>query len=109
MSITKIYRRTMVIVAAICIALAFMSFNTTFCDFYTDNIYPYIADTLGWITSGVEVAVGEIVMYLAIISLIVLLVMVVLLTSPSPVIHTNTPLQCAYIFPFSSGILSIQP
>ena len=79
MSITKIYRRTMVIVAAICIALAFMSFNTTFCDFYTDNIYPYIADTLGWITSGVEVAVGEIVMYLAIISLIVLLVMVVLI------------------------------
>ena len=42
-----------------------LAFSRSFCDFYADHIYPLIAASLGWLTSILPFAIGEILMYLS--------------------------------------------
>lgn len=56
-----------------------MTLSPSVCDWYTDNIYCYVADSIGFVNSIVPFAVGEIMMYLGAILVVLSVVFLILL------------------------------
>ncbi|MGN0483408.1 MAG: DUF3810 family protein, partial [Lachnospiraceae bacterium] len=57
-------------IGAVALGLNVLACSRTFCDFYTEHIYPFLADGLGWLMDRIPVPVGEIFMYLGIVLLL---------------------------------------
>lgn len=64
-----------IISAVLNIAACFRSF----CDWYTDTIYPVIADTFGKINNNIPFAIGEIIMYIGGIAIMIMVILLILL------------------------------
>ncbi|MBE6841233.1 MAG: DUF3810 domain-containing protein [Ruminococcus sp.] len=56
-----------------------MTLSPSVCDWYTDNIYRYIADGIGFVSALVPFAIGEIMMYLGVVLVVLSVVFLILL------------------------------
>ena len=56
-----------------------MTLSPSVCDWYTDNIYRYIADGIGFVSALVPFAIGEIMMYLGAVLVVLSVVFLILL------------------------------
>ena len=56
-----------------------MTLSPSVCDWYTDNIYRYIADGMGFVSALVPFAIGEIMMYLGAVLVVLSVVFLILL------------------------------
>ena len=65
------YILTAVILTALILVFNLAGMNRSFCDFYTDNIYHFIADGLGFITAPIPFPLGETLMYAGAVTVIV--------------------------------------
>ncbi|MBE6852418.1 MAG: DUF3810 family protein [Ruminococcus sp.] len=74
-----VYLRIELILIILTVLMGLVTLSPSLCDFYTDNIYGYIADGLGYINSFVPFAVGEIVMYIGALVFILAVIFLVLL------------------------------
>ncbi|MBR3268708.1 MAG: DUF3810 family protein [Oscillospiraceae bacterium] len=69
----------LIAVAAAAVLLIALSFSQSFCDRYTDHIYPYLASAVGWLTAWLPVALGELLMYAGILLIPATAVILILL------------------------------
>lgn len=60
------YKKTLIILLGIILTLNALAFSKKICDLYTDTIYQWVSDRLGYISSYIPFCVGEIIMYFAI-------------------------------------------
>lgn len=65
--------------AAVTILLLVLSFSQSFCDWYTDHIYPVLASGIGWAAALLPAALGEILMYAGILLIPATAVILILL------------------------------
>ena len=73
------YLLTAVILTALILVFNLAGMNRSFCDFYTDNIYHFIADGLGFITAPIPFPLGETLMYAGAVTVIVFVLSLILL------------------------------
>ena len=66
----KSFTKTIISLSMLTIVICLFSFCTPFCNFYTNFIFPVINSALVYLTRWCPVAIGELIMYLAGISLI---------------------------------------
>lgn len=70
---------TAVILTVLILVFNLAGMNRSFCDFYTDNIYHFIADGLGFITAPIPFPLGETLMYAGAVTVIVFVLSLILL------------------------------
>lgn len=73
------YWRNFLMLFSVTIILALLGFVTSFCDWYTNNIYIYLCDGLSYVTAYLPFVLGEMMMYLGILMLLLSLIFLVLL------------------------------
>lgn len=73
------YRRILIILLACTGLLHLIAFSKSFCDWYTDHLYPYWAEFLGRLTAKVPFVIGEILIVLAALLLLAGVIFLILL------------------------------
>ncbi|HBI85173.1 MAG TPA: DUF3810 domain-containing protein [Ruminococcus sp.] len=73
------YWSVLLVLLAVTVIMNALGFWPAFCDWYTDHIYPYIADGLGWATAQIPFNLGEILMYLGIVLVLLAVIFLLLL------------------------------
>ena len=58
------YWKTLIFLILLTGLMALSRFSSAFCDWYNENLYPYLCDGISRVTGPVPFAVGEIIMYL---------------------------------------------
>ena len=73
------YRRILIILLACTGLLHLIAFSKSFCDWYTDHLYPYWAEFLGRLTAKVPFVIGEILIALAALLILAGVIFLILL------------------------------
>lgn len=74
-----VYWKTLLALILFTGLMVLAGFFTPFCDWYTENLYPFLCDRISRITGPVPFAVGEIMMYLGAASLVFGVIFLILL------------------------------
>lgn len=74
-----VYWKTLLALILFTGLMVLAGFFTPFCDWYTENLYPFLCDGISRITGPVPFAVGEIMMYLGAASLVFGVIFLILL------------------------------
>jgi len=75
----RTFCKAVIVITALTICVQLLSMITTWADFYTDHIYTFIRDLISHIVEPINIAMGEILMYLGATVMIVAVVILTLL------------------------------
>ena len=76
---TSHYKHILIVILGCTLLLHIAAFSKSFCDWYTDNLYPYWAEWLGRLTAKLPFVLGEFLILLAAVLVLLALVFLILL------------------------------